>query len=51
MLDDDLEDTKPPAPHICPECMVGKCGNCDGWAWSDAIDDLTPCQCPSWVHR
>ena len=30
---------------ICPECATGKCRNCDGNAWDDEKDDLTPCTC------
>jgi hypothetical protein len=28
---------------VCPECVQGKCGNCDGTAWNDELDDLDLC--------
>lgn len=31
----------------CPECAVGKCGNCNGQAWDDETD--APIACPCWV--
>ena len=27
----------------CPECVAGKCRNCDGTAWDGAVDKLTQC--------
>jgi hypothetical protein len=36
--------------NICPECVQGKCRNCDGRAWDDENDELTSCECPSEVH-
>src|SRR5262245_56571163 len=29
----------------CPECRVGKHGNCDGTAWDFATDKPVPCVC------
>lgn len=31
--------------HICPECIAGKCRNCDGYAWDNHQDDYTACRC------
>lgn len=30
---------------VCPECTAGKHGNCDGTAWSDALDCVVDCTC------
>lgn len=35
----------------CPECKAGKHRNCDGSAWSDALDDLVECACPCIAGR
>lgn len=35
---------------ICPECRVGKCGNCAGWALDLEIDDLVDCACQQVGH-
>ena len=32
----------------CPECHVGKHGNCDTTAWDYTLD--TPCPCPCFVN-
>lgn len=29
----------------CPECVAGKCGNCDGSAWDTVMDRPTTCGC------
>lgn len=29
--------------HICPECVAGKCGNCDGSAWDNEADEMVVC--------
>jgi hypothetical protein len=42
--------TYDPLPPICPECLAGKCGNCDGQAWDDATDEPAPCACTEEVH-
>jgi hypothetical protein len=34
-----------PAPPPCPECCVGKHGNCDGRTWDDVTDETTGCPC------
>lgn len=30
---------------VCPDCRDGKHRNCNGDAWSDAVDSLVPCEC------
>lgn len=30
---------------LCPECQVGKCGNCDGRTWDHVNDEPAPCPC------
>lgn len=35
----------------CPECIVGKHGNCDQWAWDFERDDRAPCPCWADVDR
>lgn len=30
---------------ICPECIAGKCGNCNGDAWDDDKDEPMECLC------
>lgn len=43
----ELEEFRPAAPPpSCPECSVGKHGNCDGTTWSNRDDQLVPCPCP-----
>jgi hypothetical protein len=34
-----------PTLEPCPECRVGKCGNCDGSTWDDVRDEPAPCPC------
>ena len=29
----------------CPECAVGKCGNCNGDAWDNERDERVDCTC------
>lgn len=29
----------------CPECAVGKCGNCSGETWDMIKDEPTKCPC------
>jgi len=36
--------------NICPECEVGKHGNCNGQAWDHDADARTICQCPDRSH-
>lgn len=31
---------------LCPECEADKHGNCDGTAWSKALDTVVDCTCP-----
>lgn len=31
---------------VCPECAVGKCGNCDGSALHPTRDEIVHCECP-----
>lgn len=31
--------------HICPECIQGKHGNCNGQAWDTKADEPTACTC------
>lgn len=38
------------ALSLCPECEQGKCGNCDGSAWHEDLDTLSPCGCPDPSH-
>jgi hypothetical protein len=35
---------------VCPECRVGKHGNCNGEARDDETDTPTACHCPDPVH-
>lgn len=37
-------------PVVCRECREGKCPNCDGEGWDDALDAPAPCTCdhPKW---
>lgn len=30
---------------VCPECAVGKCGNCDGTALDPHTDLIVACAC------
>ena len=34
----------------CPECVAGKCPNCDGTAWDMAADAPTTCPCERAGH-
>jgi hypothetical protein len=34
----------------CPECIAGKCGNCDGSSWDHAGEQPAPCPCASVQH-
>lgn len=34
----------------CPECAVGKCGNCDGRTLDHATDEIVPCPCRAAGH-
>lgn len=36
----------PAAVVRCPECAQGKCGNCDGSALDEGMDDIVNCGCP-----
>lgn len=38
-------------PPECPECAVGKHGNCDGRSWDDIEDDYTACPCAEAGHQ
>jgi hypothetical protein len=31
--------------RLCPECVQGKHGNCDGVAWNEALDREVDCVC------
>lgn len=42
--------TYDPLPPICPECLAGKCRNCNGEAWDHAADEPAPCACTEEVH-
>lgn len=37
--------TPEPNPAICPECLTGKHGACNGVAWDFMSDQATPCRC------
>lgn len=37
-------------PLPCPECVVGKCANCDGRAWDTLADCYTVCPCNAAGH-
>ncbi|MEV8269128.1 histone-like nucleoid-structuring protein Lsr2 [Microbacterium oleivorans] len=37
--------TSEKTPAVCPECVAGKHGNCDGTAWDLAEDQPTTCSC------
>ena len=39
-----------PAPILCPECLQGKCRNCDGRAWDFEKDKRAPCECKDEAH-
>jgi hypothetical protein len=41
--------TERPKPAICPECRVGKHGNCDTGAWDFDTDMPTRCDC--WANN
>jgi hypothetical protein len=34
----------------CPECVQGKCRNCDGTSWDQAADAPGPCPCATAGH-
>jgi hypothetical protein len=34
----------------CPECLAGKCGNCDGRAWDQLQDEPAECPCARAGH-
>ena len=34
----------------CPECVAGKCGNCDGQSWDKAQDCPAHCPCAFLDH-
>lgn len=34
----------------CPECAVGKHGNCDGRTLDHATDEIVPCPCRAGNH-
>lgn len=36
---------------VCPECRVGKHGNCDGGSWDRDTDQPTTCPCWKAGHR
>jgi len=36
---------EPPRPAVCPECVQGKHGNCDGTALDRATDEVGACEC------
>lgn len=40
-----------PLPPICPECLAGKCGNCNGQAWDHDADEPADCECGEEVHH
>lgn len=31
---------------FCPQCIEGKCGNCDEQALDMETDEIVDCQCP-----
>ena len=37
-----MTDTRLP---LCPECRVGKHGNCNGQTWDAWVDDFVRCPC------
>lgn len=36
--------------EACPECAVGKHGNCDGRTLDHATDEIVPCPCRAGNH-
>lgn len=38
------------AARSCPECRVGKHGNCDGTTWDDGTDARAACPCAGTDH-
>lgn len=34
----------------CPECLAGKCGNCNGETWDIRYDAPTDCPCHEAGH-
>lgn len=39
-----------PADPVCPECLQGKHGNCDGTALDEEHDEITLCACNEAGH-
>lgn len=37
-------------PPRCPECKVGKHGNCDGTTWCPVCDERVECPCSEGAH-
>jgi hypothetical protein len=37
--------------HDCPECVQGKCRNCDGTTWDVVADEPAPCPCWARGHQ
>ena len=38
------------AVRPCPECLTGKCVNCDGTGWDTEADAPAPCPCAAAGH-
>lgn len=38
-------------PQPCPECVVGKHGNCDGRTLDRTTDEIVPCPCKEAGHE
>lgn len=36
--------------NVCPECRVGKCGNCGTDAFDEVTDEPTVCDCHASGH-
>lgn len=36
--------------YVCPECIQGKCNNCNGIANFDVDDNAVPCSCKAAAH-
>lgn len=39
-----------PRQMFCPECTVGKCGNCNGESWDVVTDEPMRCPCDLLGH-
>lgn len=37
--------------RVCPECVAGKCRNCNGDAWDQTLDRIDVCDCDLADHK